>query len=110
MSVTYSAGSDLTLAADHGTEPVTIEADDGGMAWLINESDGVARRSDGFSQPGVYELQSEMTPRLVDSILTSGTCALPTLGASVGIHRVLLQGLSDHWARSGGRKNGVPIT
>ena len=110
MSVTYADGSLLILNADHSTEPVTIEADAGGMAWLINESDGVARRSDGFSQPGVYELQSEMTPRLVDSILTSGTCALPTLGASVGIHRVLLQGLSDHWARSGGRKNGVPIT
>ena len=110
MSVTYADGSLLILNADHSTEPVAIEADAGGMAWLINESDGVARRSDGFSQPGVYELQSEMTPRLVDSILTSGTCALPTLEDSVGIHRVLLQGLSDHWARSGGRKNGAPIT
>lgn len=110
MSVTFSGGSLLTLNVDHSTEPVTIEADVGGTIWQIDESNGVARRSDGFSQPGVLELQSAMTPRLVESILTSGTCALPTLGASVGIHRVLLQGLSDHWARSGGRKNGAPIT
>ena len=110
MSVTYADGSLLILNADHSTEPVTIEADVGGTIWQIDESEGVAHRSDGFSQPGALEFQSAMTPRLVESILTSGTCALPTLGASVGIHRVLLQGLSDHWARSGGRKNGVPIT
>jgi len=110
MSVTYSAGSDLTLVADHGAEPTTVEVHVGGTIWQIDESDGVAHRSDGCSQPGVLEYQSAMTPRLVESILTSGTCALPTLEASVGIHRVLLQGLADHWVRSGGRQNGVPIT
>jgi hypothetical protein len=110
LSVTYAGGSRLTLNAGHGTEPVTIGVDVGGTIWQIDESEGVARRSDGFSQPGVLEYQSAMTSRLVESILTSGTCALPTLEDSVGIHRVLLQGLSDHWARSGGRKNGAPIT
>ncbi len=110
MSVTYSDGSHLVVRSDHNTRPVTIEASVGGMVWVICESDGVARRSDGFSQPCVCELQSAMTPRLVDSILTSEICALPTLEDSVGIHRVLLQGLLEHWLLSGGQQNGVPIT
>ena len=110
MSVTYAGGSRLILHADHHAEAVTIEVEVGGMTWLISESSGVAHRSDGIGQPGVVELQSEITPRVVESILTSGTCFLPTLEEAVGTHRVLIKGLSDHWVRSGGQRNGVPIT
>ena len=110
MSITYSAGSRLTLVARHGPEPIVIEVEVGGLTWVIDESEGVARRSDGIEQFGSLELQSEVTPRLIDSVLGSDNCALPTLEESVETHRVLLRALTAHWVLSGGRGDGVPIT
>ena len=110
MSITYSAGSRLTLVASHEPEPIVIEVKVGGLTWVINESEGVARRSDGIEQFGSLELQSEMTLRLVDSVLGSDNCALPTLEESVETHLTLLRALTDHWVLSGGRGNGIPIT
>ena len=124
MSVTYTEGSCLTLTASHdpastgtgtgtGTETETeieIEVEVGGLTWLIVESEGTARRSDGLELPGRVDLQSEMSAGLADSILTTGTCLLPTLDESISTHRVLLRGLGDHWRRSGGSGNSVPIT
>ena len=110
MSITYSAGSNLTLVARHEPETIVIDVEVGGLTWVIDESEGVARRSDGLERVGFLELQSRMTPGLVDTVLGSGNCALPTLGESVETHRVLLRALRDHWVLSGGRGNGVPIT
>lgn len=110
MSVTYDSGSCLTLESGHGSESITIQLVVGEMTWLIDEAAGMARRSDGLSEPGVLEFQSEMTPRLVKSILTSGTCELPTLEDSIRTHQVLIRSLVEHWVRQGGQRNGVPIT
>lgn len=110
MSITYSAGSCLTLVAGHEPGPIMIEVEVGGLTWVIDESEGVARRSDGIEQFGSLELQSEVTPRLIDSVLGSDNCALPTLEESVETHRVLLRALTAHWVLSGGRGDGVPIT
>ena len=110
MSVAYSGGSSLTLTAGYDSTSIEIEVDAGGLSWLIVESEGMARRSDGLDLPGRVDLQSEISAGLVDSILTTGTCSLPTLEESVGTHRVLLRGLGDHWRRFGGDGNRVPIT
>ena len=112
MVVTYAEGSRLTLTANYDPGPVEIkiEVDVGGLIWSIVESEGMARRSDGLELPGRLDLQSEMSAGLTDSILTTGTCLLPTLDESIGTHQVLLRGLGDHWRRSGGSGDSVPIT
>jgi hypothetical protein len=108
--VSFSGGSRLLLSSSPGPETITIGLDVAGMSWYINEREGTANRSDGLSQSGVLENQTSMTPRLVDSILGSGKCSLPTLRDSIRGHEVLLEGLMEHWVQSGGSRTGVPIT
>jgi len=110
MSVVYTEGSRLTLTADHDAAPIEIKVDVGGLVWLISDSEKMARRSDGLELPGRVDLQSEMSAGLVDLILATSTCSLPTLADSVEIHRLLLRGLRAHLIRSGGSGNHVPIT
>ena len=57
------------------------------------------------------ELQSEMTARIVDSILKTGSCELPSLQESAHIHRIFLSALIFHWNQNFDRKKSfIPIT
>ena len=69
-------------------------------SWRLEESVGSFTNSSGFSLPGKVEFQSEMTGPLVDQILKTGQCALPTLPASANLHRSLITALLDHWNAS----------
>jgi hypothetical protein len=110
MSVVYTEGSRLTLTADYDAAPIEIKVDVGGLVWSISDSEKMARRSDGLELPGRVDLQSEMSAGLVDLILTTSACTLPTLVDSVETHRVLLRGLREHLIRFGGSGDPVPIT
>ncbi len=110
MSVEFTGGSHLTLTSFHDASPIEIELDVGGLVWSISDSQEMARRSDGLKLPGRVDLQSEMSTELVDSILTTSACTLPTLVDSVETHRVLLRGLREHLIRFGGSGDPVPIT
>jgi hypothetical protein len=56
-------------------------------------------------------MQSLMTTRLVDTLLTDGYCDLPKLSESVEMHRIYLRSLLEHWNNvHGSNDDTLPIT
>ena len=79
--------------------------------WIIDEKNGIANGPNGVTIPGRIELQSEMTERLVESILKTGQCNLPNFEESAQIHRIFLHSMLDHWNKSHNRNDTlIPIT
>ena len=111
LEAKFSGGSSAFLSANESAEPVHAEVADGRQTWLIKEADGLAVRSDGLAIPGRLAYQSELTAPLVESILEGRGCDLPTLEESVGLHRVFIDSMLQHWRRaSDGSATAVPIT
>ena len=111
LKALFSDGSRVLLSADKNKTQSTLKVSDRHMFWQIDETQGLARSSDGIEISGRFLLQSEMTSTIIESILTVGRCDLPTLSESVAIHRVFIRGMQKHWEQS--CKNSatdVPIT
>ncbi len=107
----FSGGSVATLSAQEGEVFYKFELEDGARTWLIDEAAGTATRSDGLALPGRLPFQSEVSGALVESILVSGTCELPTLSQSLAIHRPFIASLLSHWrATVDAQANAIPIT
>lgn len=107
----FSGGSQALLSVGEGMGPTSFEVSDGHLSWLIKETEGLAKRSDGMEIPGRMAYQSEMSAALVESILESGDCGLPTLLESVAIHRVFIRSMLEHWEQAGNpAATFVPIT
>jgi predicted dehydrogenase len=114
LTAQFSGGSTATLAVEAGESAdlwYHLELLDGEFTWRIDEEKGAAVRSDGLSIPGRLPYQSEVTPFLVDQILSTGHCELPTLAVSAEIHRVFLDAMLDHWRKTiDATATSVPIT
>ena len=96
----FSGGSSATLVVLDGQKREAwykFELHDDRFVWHIDEEGGLAVRSDGLSIPGKVPYQSSETPLLVDQILFSGQCELPTLVDSAQTHRLFLDALLSHW-------------
>ena len=65
--------------------------------WTINETTGRAMSPSGNILQGEVCYQSALTPILVDQILNTGQCDLPTLSESAAQHQPLLDALLAHW-------------
>lgn len=103
LTAQFSGGSTAILIVEDGESfelCYQFEIEDNGLTWRIDEEKGIALRSDGLSIPGKMPFQSEVTPILVDQILSSGQCELPTLEISAGIHRVFLDAMLAHWQKT----------
>jgi len=96
----FTGGSTATFSVEYG-EPSDLSyqfhIEDGDMSWSIDEEFGTAVRSDGFSVSGRLPFLSEVTPLLVDEILSTGQCELPSLETSSETHRVFLAAMLEHW-------------
>jgi hypothetical protein len=111
LEAEFSGGSSAKLSADQGTAPLSMALHDGRLSWLIDESRGTAHRSDGKEITGRMIYQSDMSAGLVDGILASGGCGLPTLAESAALHRVFIRGMQEHWTQAGHpAATCVPIT
>ena len=78
---------------------------------MIDESSGIAERSDGLVVRGKFSYQSEITAELVKLILETGACDLPLLKTSAELHRPLIDGFLEHFNRKiPNSVNCVPIT
>jgi predicted dehydrogenase len=107
----FSGGSSAALHVTGGDLHYTFELTDGELTWHMDETAGTATRSDGLSVPGRLPFQSEVTAGLVETILATGSCELPTLKESVELHRVFLAGLLAHWRKSVDTSaDSLPIT
>ena len=96
----FSGGSTADFSVADGDLRYVFKINDGVHTWVMDEFAGSAMRSDGLNYPGRLPLQSEMTSGLVETILETGHCALPTLTESVELHRVLIRSLLDHWRQT----------
>ncbi|MAQ55236.1 MAG: hypothetical protein CL719_10330 [Chloroflexi bacterium] len=111
MEVRFTSNSSVLLRDAGGSEPLTISVNSANHKWHIQESEGRAVRSDGRRDDGRLTLQSELTGGLVDSLLRSGGCGLPTLAEGVDLHRPFLSAMLDHWRAAGHPgAQSVPIT
>lgn len=107
----FSGGSSAAFHVTGGDLHYTFELTDGELTWHMDETAGTATRSDGLSVPGRLPFQSEVTAGLVETMLATGKCELPTLKESVDLHRVLVSGLLAHWRKSVDTSaDSLPIT
>ena len=97
LEVRFSGGTVLSLAVDpeEAEGSLTIVGEEG-VYWL-DEMQG--RGWSPLKEPfdGELEMQSQLTAPLVEQILTSGTCGLPTFEESAALHQPLLAGLLHEW-------------
>ena len=111
LEARFSGGSRASLSAVEDGDYTSLEVSDSRLLWLIDESKGMASRSDGIKIPGRITYQSEMSAGLVESILETGCCGLPTLEESAALHRVFIRSMLEHWKQMGNPAAAiVPIT
>lgn len=107
----FTGGSRVVLRDLGGVDPLEVSVKSMNYGWHIEESTGRAMRSDGRRDDGGTALQSELTGGLVDRLLISGSCGLPTLTEGVDLYRPFLTAMLDHWRASGHPEaQSVPIT
>ena len=107
----YTENKWATLECIESQEIMMIEVKTSEGIWQINESNGEAIAPDGQSVSGRLENQSEITARLVESILNTGNCELPGLDHAIALHRPFLNALMEHWNKSQNRVDSIlPIT
>lgn len=113
----YQDGSEAIMlckeSSKEGSSPggLIIEADGSTGKWEMNESSGSVRFADGQIVRGSMQLQSELTARLVSSIIGGQGCALPTLAETIPLHEKILVAAQLEWDRHPINDYGfVPIT
>jgi len=93
----YSSGSKLVLSCSMEDEERLVTIKTGDYLLKIQELNGTAERSDGKLFNGKLEFQSEITERLVESILRTGECNLPDVSTSIQQHQIFIDKLLDDW-------------
>ena len=107
----FSQGTVATLSTNKEIAPLKIQVVDHDFTWTIDESCGIARRSDGLAVTGQIDLQSTLTAALIKDILETGKCGLPTIHESSALHYVFLKALQEQWNNQPDKqKNVLPIT
>lgn len=116
ITAQFSNGSIAEIISDDSNDPVLIKVASKydqriSHSWTINEFNGIAKRSDELIINGKIDYQSEMTPVLIDSIISNGDCNLPSLKISAELHRIYISKMLEHWTRTKDPDaKSVPIT
>lgn len=111
LEARFSGGSTMKMTAGLGKPVYIINVIDGDRTWHIDEEKGTANSSDGIEIPGRLPFQSEMTHALVEEIIETGHCQLPSIEASVEIHRILIDAMLEHWKQNvDASATFIPIT
>lgn len=112
LIVNFSKGSVLNLKCSKNNDnPIVIKLKDKNYTWLINESKGIAIRSDNYIINGDLVYQSKLTPKLVNNILLNKKIELTNLFESINQHSQFLSQLLLHWNKyMPQKKYKLPIT
>ena len=97
LTALFSRGSKARMECLNGNGQPVINVSNSAGEWRIDETIGVAVKPNGELLEGQMERTSDMTGRVIGSILNSGTCNLPTLSESSSLHRPMIQALLDHF-------------
>lgn len=114
----FRNGSELNLISQNGsTSPPLTTVLTKSLLCTAEEEKGIARMSEGEKGWESEEIkfkmpyQSELTHRIVEEILTTGKCGLPSIQESYLVHKPLLNSFIDHLERITGKKySSCPIT
>lgn len=75
--------------------------------YLFQSKNNFALEQESFG----VQYQSQLTGKLLESLVESGTCNLPNLKHASATHQIFIQAILSHWNRNTGGKNDVlPIT
>lgn len=111
MKVSFSDQSTLLMAGGHEDDSYEVEIRIGDEVWKVDEVGGSANSTTGRVVAGGVLRQSDLVAPLLQQVLSTGTCRLPTLELSVNQHRILLHALGEHWKAHMKEDIGyVPIT
>jgi hypothetical protein len=111
LRASFSSGSTAILISRPNLTKDPIKVFDSTTIVSIDELSGYAEISNASPIYGRIMLQSEITANLVESILNSGKCNLPTFEESSQLHQVFLSEMLDCWQSSGRFYDlSVPIT
>lgn len=103
LFVTYSNGSTATLISDNTEDDFVIEIKTNENEWIINWSED--------EKKGLIPSQSFRTHLIVEEILNTKKCELPSLEESTRLHNVFLKAMISHWNASNNVLiSKVPIT
>lgn len=92
-----NGGTALLTSNPQGSASYIYEITNNQCTCWVNEENGMAVCSDGEKINGRLPYQSEMTAVLIENIIKSGFCGLPSLSQSLSNHRVFLQAMLQHW-------------
>ncbi len=107
----FSGGSRAILTVRPGNDVYAFELTDGEHVWHMDELAGAAFCTNGINIPGRIPYQSEVTGGLVETLLKTCSCALPTLDQSVRLHAIFLRSMISHWQLHVDKNSiEVPIT
>jgi predicted dehydrogenase len=118
------AGSDPSgntiLLQDEGMAgdiPLRVNFENPDLRCTVDETAGTVRISESAESwreleiPLQSQLQSQLTHRYIEQILTAGACDLPTFAESAAVHRSFLPVLAGHISKVTGREvTSCPIT
>lgn len=111
LRVHFSGGSSLIVTSKESDRRFRTSMQVGSESWQIDEPAGRAASNGGLTAEGKCEFQSELTKPLVESILSNGSCELPSLAQSAAQHRGYLSALTEHWnAHMPQKTEALPIT
>ena len=108
----FRGGTSVRLSSIVGVHPQPFKVVlSNGVVWEVDEIAGTALSSTGERIDGCLEFQSQMSGRLMESIIQRGDCLLPRLDESIPIHAIFLDALVRHWNRTNNDcADRVPIT
>jgi len=111
LSAIFSEGSRAQFSASNIDTAMIIKVTQGTKEWIVDEANGKATGPDGKEIHGRLSYQSEMTGELIDSILETDSCDLPTLDESILLHQVFIRSMQEHWDKFGDDSiKIIPIT
>jgi len=111
LTARFSRGSELKLTVGDDVCEEIFVVNCGINNLVIDEVRGIAMDQKGLELKGLLEYQSKITARVVESIITKGTCGLTNLLESITMHKILLNSLQLHWNdNSFTNLNKLPIT
>jgi len=112
LYIHFDDGSELLLSSKSScdNEVLKVETNDGEV-WIIDEIVGKASAVGRDTLEGSLTYQSVLTAPLVENILVTGSCNLPTIASSAQQHIPFLRGLLSNWKQFAGKDSiCIPIT